>query len=136
MGLGVMIGLGISLFVGFVLLVGGVLFVKREARVSRAGWNLLPVIVAADDLAPGTLVTYDMISQRPVPEQFVTSSIVKPDSANAIVGKRIKVPLKAGDLMLWSEFDDFKPAPPDCADVPAITAQLENAKKACERAQR
>ena len=118
MGLGVVIGLAISLGMGLLLLIGGLMYVKHERRAIRAGWNLVPVIVAADDIAPDTTLTYDMISQRAVPEQFVTTSIAKPDRANELVGKRLKVPVKAGDPLLWTEFDDFKPAPPQCDDVP------------------
>ena len=54
---------------------------KKEADVRR-GWNLVPVVVASQDIPEGTVVTFDMISQRSVPEQFVTSSVVKPDSAS------------------------------------------------------
>ena len=50
----------------------------------------------------GTVVTFDMISQRSVPEQFVTSSVVKPDSASYIVNQKVLVPLQAGDLLLWT----------------------------------
>lgn len=46
---------------------------KREAEVRR-GWNLVPVVVAAVDVPAGTTLTFDMISQRSVPEQFVTST--------------------------------------------------------------
>src|SRR5437764_3563118 len=60
---------------------------KKEADVRR-GWNLVPVVVAAVDIAEGTVVTFDMISQRSVPEQFVTSSVVKPDSASYVVKDR------------------------------------------------
>jgi pilus assembly protein CpaB len=82
---------------------------KKEADVRR-GWNLVPVVVAATDIPDGTVVTFDMISQRPVPEQFVTSSVVKPDSANYIVNQKVLVPLQAGDPLLWSQFETTKAA--------------------------
>src|SRR6476646_7792759 len=74
---------------------------KKEADVRR-GWNLVPVVVAADDIPEGTVVTFDMVSQRSVPEQFITSSVVKPDSASYIVNQKVLVPLQAGDPLLWS----------------------------------
>src|SRR5438876_2510459 len=82
---------------------------KKEADVRR-GWNLVPVVVAAVDIPEGTVVTFDMISQRSVPEQFVTSSVVKPDSASYIVNQRVLVPVQAGDPLLWSQFETTKAA--------------------------
>src|SRR5258706_4229997 len=82
---------------------------KKEADVRR-GWNLVPVVVAAVDVAEGTTVTFDMISQRSVPEQFVTSSVVKPDSASYVVNQKVLVPVQAGDPLLWSELETTKAA--------------------------
>lgn len=82
---------------------------KREADVRR-GWNLVPVVVAAVDVPEGTIVTFDMISQRSVPEQFVTSSVVKPDSASYVVNQKVLVSLQAGDPLLWSQFETTKAA--------------------------
>jgi pilus assembly protein CpaB len=82
---------------------------KKEADVRR-GWNLVPVVVAAVDVAEGTVVSFDMISQRSVPEQFVTSSVVKPDSASYIVNQKVLVPVQAGDPLLWSQFETTKAA--------------------------
>ncbi len=82
---------------------------KKESDVRR-GWNLVPVVVAAVDIAEGTVVTFDMISQRSVPEQFVTSSVVKPDSASYVVNQKILVPVQAGDPLLWSQFETTKAA--------------------------
>jgi pilus assembly protein CpaB len=82
---------------------------KKESDVRR-GWNLVPVVVAAQDIPEGTVVTFDMISQRSVPEQFVTSSVVKPDSATYVVNQKVLVPLQAGDPLLWSQFETTKAA--------------------------
>jgi hypothetical protein len=82
---------------------------KKEADVRR-GWNLVPVVVAAADISEGTVVTFDMISQRSVPEQFITSSVVKPDSASYVVNQKVLVPVQAGDPLLWSQFETTKAA--------------------------
>ncbi|MGI5865295.1 MAG: Flp pilus assembly protein CpaB [Myxococcales bacterium] len=84
--------------------------IKRQEKEVRAGWNLVPVIVANQDIAEGTVITYEMVSQRPIPEQFVTSSVVKPDSASYIVGQKVLVPLQTGDALLWSQFETSKAA--------------------------
>jgi pilus assembly protein CpaB len=82
---------------------------KREADV-RKGWNLVPVVVAAVDISEGTVVTMEMISQRSIPEQFVTSSVVKPDSASYIINQKVLVALQAGDPLLWSQFETSRAA--------------------------
>jgi pilus assembly protein CpaB len=82
---------------------------KKEADVRR-GWNLVPVVVASQDVPEGTVITFDMINQRSVPEQFVTSSVVKPDSATYVVGQKVLVALQSGDPLLWSQFETTKAA--------------------------
>src|SRR5207237_9958203 len=82
---------------------------KKEADV-RKGWNLVPVVVAAVDINEGSVITFDMISQRAVPEQFITSSVVKPDSASYVVNQKVLVPVQAGDPLLWSQFETTKAA--------------------------
>lgn len=93
------IGLGILSF--------GVAFsaIKRKEAEVRKGWNLVPVVVSAVDLSEGATLTVEMIQMRNIPEQFVTSSVVRPDSANYIIGQKVLVPLQAGDPLLWSQFE-------------------------------
>ncbi len=94
------------------LLAGAVAYlgIDREKKRVKAGWNLVPVIVANQDIPEGTQVSFDMVSQRPIPEQFVTSSVVKPDSASYIIGQKVLVPLQSGDPLLWSQFETSKAA--------------------------
>lgn len=107
---GLVIALALFSVLGFF---GGVLAysaVKKKEVDVRRGWNLVPIVVAAQDIPENTVVTMEMISQRSVPEQFVTSSVVKPDSASYIVNQRTLVPLQAGDMMLWSAFETTRAA--------------------------
>ncbi|MER2566440.1 MAG: Flp pilus assembly protein CpaB [Myxococcaceae bacterium] len=102
------------LFVALALgLIAGVIAfsaVKKKEMDVRRGWNLVPVVVASTDLSEGSVVTMEMVSQRSIPEQFVTSSIVKPDSASYIVNQKVLVPVQAGDPLLWSQFETTKAA--------------------------
>ena len=90
------------------LSVAGYSWIQRKVVDAKKGWNLVPVVVAAQDIPEDTIVTFDVISQRSVPEQFVTSSVVKPDSASYVVTQRLLVPLQAGDMLLWSQFETKK----------------------------
>jgi pilus assembly protein CpaB len=82
---------------------------KQSADVKR-GWNLVPVLVAAVEMSEGTVVTTEMISSRMVPDQFVTSSVVKPENASFVVGQTVLVPMQAGDTVLWSQFNSNRAA--------------------------
>src|SRR5256885_10024944 len=98
------VALLLGLFAGIV----GYSAIKKKESDVRRGWNLVPVVVAAVDISEGTVVSFDMISQRSVPEQFVTSSVVKPDSASYVVNQKVLVPVQAGDPLLWSQFETTK----------------------------
>ena len=82
----------------------GYLRVKAATAAVRRGWALTTVVVAAEDLHPGEKVVFERISQRNIPEQIVTSSVIKPDSASYVLNLPLSVPVKAGDPMLWSDF--------------------------------
>jgi pilus assembly protein CpaB len=77
---------------------------KKEAE-ARQGWNLIPVVVAKQDLTEGALVTPEMMEERPIPEQFVTTSVVKPELASYIENQTLLVPLQRGDPFLWTQFE-------------------------------
>ena len=96
-----LLALGLGLVAG---LIAWSAIKKREADV-RKGWNLVPVVVAATDMSEGAVLTMEMISQRSIPEQFVTSSVVKPDSASYVINQKVLVALQAGDPLLWSQFE-------------------------------
>ena len=100
------IALGLGLLAG---IIAWSAIKKKEADVRR-GWNLVPVVVASQDIPEGTVISFDMINQRSVPEQFVTSSVVKPDSATYVVGQKVLVALQQGDPLLWSQFETTKAA--------------------------
>jgi pilus assembly protein CpaB len=82
--------------------------IKRKETEVKAGWGLVPVIVAAQEISQGTTITYEMVAQRPIPEMFVTSSVIKPDSSSYIVGQKVLVDIQQGDPLLWSQFETTK----------------------------
>lgn len=105
-GSAVIVGFLIGAVAGFgVAGVAGYTLILKKARDVRRGWNLVPVVVVSQDLPEGSTVTFDVLSQRPVPEQFVTDSVVMPNRVSELVGHRLTAPMKAGDLLLWSELD-------------------------------
>ncbi len=90
---------------------------EQRARQPKQATGMVPVVVAAVDMAENTVVSMENISKRSIPEQFVTSSVVKPDSASYIVNQRLLVPVQAGDMLLWSQFDTTRAAERVSTDV-------------------
>lgn len=105
------LAVGAALGLGMGSLVGGalsfVLTKKAEAEAHR-GWDLVPVVVAAQAVAPGAEVTMEDITQRSIPEQLVTASVVKPDSASYVVKQQVLVPVAAGEPLRWGYFEVSK----------------------------
>ena len=78
---------------------------QRQALIkARRGWDLVPIVVAGEDLEEGTVLLPSMIAQRPMPSQFVTASVVKPENYSYVVGQKLVVSLKKGDPLMWVEF--------------------------------
>jgi pilus assembly protein CpaB len=100
----------VGVLMGLAAFIVGWSGLQKQRNDMKKGWNLVPVVVTAVDLSEGTVVTMEMISQRSIPEQFVTASVVKPDSASYIVGQKVMVSLQAGDPLLWSQFETSRAA--------------------------
>lgn len=118
--LGALAGLAMGCIAG-----GGAAWVVKTRMAGQASdWYLVPVVVAAVDIDEETVVTFDMISQRSVPQRFVTQSMVKPDSASYVVNQKIRAPLEAGDALLWPEFEESP-----CVDAVNAAAQAKPTSK-------
>ncbi|MBS1149888.1 MAG: Flp pilus assembly protein CpaB [Myxococcaceae bacterium] len=119
--LGLLLGLAGSCLLGLLISapVGyGLAQASRNSEKNR-GWNLVPVVVYAVDVAPGTIVTFDMISQRSIPQQFTDASMFRPDNASFLVNQPLGIGVRAGDpareidLVPAAALDCFaKPSPP------------------------
>jgi pilus assembly protein CpaB len=93
--------LGLGLLAGVTAYWG----LKRKEADVRQGWNLVPVVVASRDLPEGSAVTLEMMMERSIPEQFATTSVVKPDLISLIENQRLLVPVQRGDPFLWTQFE-------------------------------
>ena len=68
---------------------------QREKAVD--GWHLQPVVVAAVDITEGHTLTMEDISQRSIPEQFLSEAYVKPMDAALVIGRKMNFAMQAGD---------------------------------------
>lgn len=82
---------------------GAALVIAKRYRDARRGWNLVPVVVVAADIPANGEVTMELLSQRSMPEQFVTESVVRPDEASRVITRRVRAKLVAGDPLLWRD---------------------------------
>jgi pilus assembly protein CpaB len=102
------------------------------------GWNLVPVVVAAMDVSAGAVVAIQLLGQRAIPEQCVTSSVAKPDSASSVVNRKVLVPLEAGDPLRWSQLETTRAAEWLSTRAPkkawAVTLETKGAASAMRRA--
>ncbi len=85
------LALGLSVLVPFSKL-------RRNTCYQEGNYRaMVTVVVAATDLKAGALVSYEDLSERTVPEQFVASGTVTAFDAFEVVNQRLLAPLAAGD---------------------------------------
>ncbi|MEW6434400.1 MAG: Flp pilus assembly protein CpaB [Myxococcota bacterium] len=79
-----------------------------EQQVKRS-WTLIPIVVAAQDLIEGDVLTPEAIAVRQVPDTIVKSaSFVKPDNVTFVLGQRVVSALQEGDPLCWSHLADLE----------------------------
>lgn len=115
-------------FVGALAVCAALSFIAVRARLPdpTKGWALQPIVVAAVDIEAGTAVTFEQISQRSLPEQFVSAAYVLPEDATLVVGKKVSLSLKAGDPFTWSTFADVSSRDAAIACVKGIKAAVDS----------
>jgi len=97
----------------FTLLAGALLWIRApDGSPERPGAaddvelkNHRFIVVVLRDLPQGEKVQQDDLEQRQVPAQWVTSSYVKPEERQYVVGQELALPLLAGDPVQWTAFD-------------------------------
>lgn len=79
----------------------------RQARQEAArAWELVPVTVAAVDLPAGAALTPEALTQRLVPAQYVTGSVVRATAVEQVLFQKLRVSLQAGDAVLLSQLEE------------------------------
>lgn len=81
---------------------------SHAKRAAQEGWELKPVVVAAQDIDEGSTLTSEMVAQNRIPAKFVTASVIPPENFSFIIGQKVMVPVKRGDPLLWTQFESSK----------------------------
>src|SRR5688572_23235095 len=71
----------------------------RQAELS-SGYEPVGVIVASEDLPPGTLLNTSTVSIREIPRAFVSSSAATADDWAELNGRVLTFPVKGGEPVL------------------------------------
>ncbi len=91
---------GVCMAVGLVIYSLSMFAVERQARAS---WTLTQVVVAAEDMAVGDVITLENVALRAVPEPYQGSGVVKGDAMNMILDQRLAVAVQMGDPLFYSQ---------------------------------
>ncbi len=96
--------------IGVALLLAVVAFAIYSAslfavdRQQRANWTLTQVVVAAEELGVGDVVTLENVALRAVPEPYQGSGVVRGDMMNFILDQKLAVGVQMGDPLFLSQF--------------------------------
>lgn len=74
----------------------------ERARLAPVPPRTLAVVVARQDLAKGEVVDARTMAVRDIPEEFVSSSAVRPDRFESVAGLRLAAGLRGGEQLLAS----------------------------------
>lgn len=102
------IALSLGLFAGIVSYAA----IRTQQSKLREDWRTVRVLCAARDVPEGTELDREMLAVRDFPVRFVTESFLRVQDDGSLkddpVGQRLRVPLKAGDPVLASDFEAVK----------------------------
>ncbi|MCE9614448.1 MAG: Flp pilus assembly protein CpaB [Lentisphaerae bacterium] len=96
----------IAVVLGVVALLAVRSYVKRVEREAQSQLQGRPVVAVAQDVPRGTELTLDMLSPKDVPEAFIPPQAIEgSDNVKLIVGRKTRVDIAAGQVILWSDLE-------------------------------
>ena len=72
----------------------------ERARLAPRPSRTIDVVVARHDLGKGDVISAQTMALRRVPEEFVSSSVVRPGQLDSFNGMRLAYPLKGGEQLV------------------------------------
>lgn len=94
--------------VALALLVGGLLAnwagVFTVEKRARSNWQLVQVVVAAEDLPAGSTLTLDNVAVRLVPKMGDKTDAVAGDALHFVLEQKLAVDVQLGDPLFYSQF--------------------------------
>jgi flagella basal body P-ring formation protein FlgA len=73
---------------------------QKEDKEPPKAEALAQVVVATRDLPAGSAIDFDNVAKMDIEEFYITESMVKPEEIEAVVGKKLTIPMARGDFLL------------------------------------
>lgn len=94
-----------ALACGAVAVVAGKGYVAQQLEAERARLTpksprTIDVVVARRDVAKGELIDSDSMALRAIPQEFASSSAIRPDQFERFLGLRLAAPLRGGEQLV------------------------------------
>ncbi len=78
-------------------------YIKNIQRNATRGMEEVTVLVAAEDLEKGAVLTDKRVAYRPYPKKYVADRAIEPHAAGAAMGAQLKVGIERGKPVFWSD---------------------------------
>ncbi len=82
------------------------LYVKRIKDSVYAGMELQEIIITSQDLEQGATLSSQALASKAFPKKFSPTTAVRSKEMNMIIEKKLLLPLRKGDPILWSHLYD------------------------------
>jgi len=94
----------IAVIIGVVAILSVNSYVKRVEKTTQDKLKGSPVVAARVAIAAGAELSMDMFAPKEVPDQFIPAQAIKGSAElKQILGRKTRVAVKAGQIMLWSD---------------------------------
>jgi pilus assembly protein CpaB len=85
--------------------VGVMFFSMRQYQSQASGGAPVQIVIVTREVAPGTVLTEDMLGVRSMPESYVERRHVRPTDVHAVLGLRARAGVEPNQSLLWSDIE-------------------------------
>jgi Flp pilus assembly protein CpaB len=78
-------------------------YIRRSIDAKTAGWDMVSVVVAAEDLPQGTTLTSQNVARRSYPSKYVSDRAIAPDALESVIGGELVSNAEKGKPILWTD---------------------------------
>ena len=95
-----------AMVLGIVAIVAIRFYVQRVEQEARSKLKGTPVVAAKEDIEAGTEIDLDLVLSKEVPIAFMPQQAIQGSmELKQILGHKTRVPLRAGQIILWSDLE-------------------------------